>query len=83
MYLFLGGDVSVWENDVIGIFDMDNTTVAKSTRNFLSRTQKDKKVVNVTYDLPKSFCVTNENGKEKVYISQIAPATLKKRKGTL
>ena len=83
MYLFLGGDVSVWENDVIGIFDMDNTTVAKSTRNFLSRTQKEKKVVNVTYDLPKSFCVTSENGKEKVYISPLAPATLKTRKGTL
>ena len=83
MYLFLGGDVSVWENDVIGIFDMDNTTVAKSTREFLSRTQKEKKVINVTFDLPRSFCLTSENGKEKVYISQLAPATLKKRGSTL
>ncbi len=83
MYLFLGGDVSVWENDVIGIFDMDNTTVAKSTRGFLSRTQKEGKVINVTFDLPKSFCITTESGKEKVYISQLAPATLKKRGGTL
>ena len=79
MYLFLGGDVSVWENDIIGVFDMDNTTIAKSTREFLSRTQKEKKVINVTYDLPRSFCVTSENGKEKVYISQLAPVTLKKR----
>ncbi len=83
MYLFLGGDVSVWENDIIGVFDMDNTTVAKSTREFLSRTQKENKVINVTYDLPKSFCLTSEKGSEKVYISQLAPATLKKRKGTL
>ncbi|MBQ2861857.1 MAG: DUF370 domain-containing protein [Oscillospiraceae bacterium] len=83
MYLFLGGDVSVWENDVIGVFDMDNTTVANSTREFLSRTQKENKVINVTFDLPKSFCVTEEQGKEKVYISQLAPATLKKRGGTL
>ena len=83
MYLLLGGDVSVWENDVIGIFDMDNTTVAKSTREFLSRTQKEKKVINVTFDLPRSFCLTSEKGKEKVYISQLAPATLKKRGGTL
>ena len=79
MYLFLGGDVSVWENDIIGVFDMDNTTIAKSTREFLSRTQKEKKVINVTYDLPRSFCLTSENGKEKVYISQLAPVTLKKR----
>ncbi|MBR2041536.1 MAG: DUF370 domain-containing protein [Oscillospiraceae bacterium] len=83
MYLFLGGDVSVWENDIIGVFDMDNTTVAKSTREFLSRTQKENKVINVTYDLPRSFCVTSEKGIEKVYISQLAPSTLKKRKGTL
>ena len=48
MYLFLGGDVSVWENDVIGVFDMDNTTVAKSTREFLSRNQKEGSVINVT-----------------------------------
>lgn len=83
MYLFLGGDVSVWENDIIGVFDMDNTTVAKSTREFLSRNQKENKVINVTYDLPRSFCLTSENGSENVYISQLAPATLKKRGGTL
>ncbi|MGN0628046.1 MAG: extracellular matrix regulator RemB [Oscillospiraceae bacterium] len=81
MYLFLGGDVSVWENDVIGIFDMDNTTVAKSTRGFLSRAQREGAVINVTADLPRSFCVASEGGKEKVYISQLSPATLKKRGG--
>ncbi|MBQ2794706.1 MAG: DUF370 domain-containing protein, partial [Oscillospiraceae bacterium] len=52
-------------------------------REFLSRTQKENKVINVTFDLPKSFCVTEEQGKEKVYISQLAPSTLKKRGGTL
>lgn len=83
MFLFLGGDVSVPEKEVIGVFDMDNTTIAKSTREFLARAQKSGGVVNVTYDLPKSFCVTFEHGKEKVFISQISPATLKKRGSTL
>lgn len=79
MFLFLGGDVSVPEDEVIGVFDMDNTTVAKSTRELLARAQKTGEVVNVTYDLPKSFCLTFEHGKERVYISQVSPATLKKR----
>ncbi len=79
MYLFLGGDVSVWEDDIIGVFDMDNTTVAKCTRDFLSRAQKEKNVTNVTYDLPRSFCLSTERGKERVYVSQLATATLKKR----
>ena len=83
MYIHIGGDISLLKKNIIGIFDMDNTTVAKSTREFLSRNQKAGSVINVTYDLPRSFCVTTESGKEKVYISQLAPATLKKRGGTL
>ncbi len=79
MYLFLGGDVSVREDSIIGVFDMDNTTVAASTRKFLSRAQKEGRVITVSYELPKSFCLTSEGEKETVYISQISPATLKKR----
>ena len=79
MYLFLGGDVSVREDSIIGVFDMDNTTVATSTRKFLSRAEKEGRVVTVSYELPKSFCLTSEGKKETVYISQISPATLKKR----
>lgn len=83
MYIFLGGDISVNENSVIGVFDMDNTTVDKSTRNFLTRVQKENKVINVTDDLPKSFCITEESGREKVYISQVSPSTIKKRIGEI
>lgn len=79
MYLYLGGDVSVREDSIIGVFDMDNTTVAASTRKFLSRAQKEDNVVTVSYELPKSFCLAAEGDKETVYISQISPATLKKR----
>lgn len=79
MYIFLGGDISVPEKSIIGVFDMDNTTVSKSTRLLLSRVQKENKVINVTYDLPRSFCITEENGNEKVYISQISPSTIRKR----
>ncbi len=83
MYLFLGGDVSVWDEDIIGIFDMDNNTVAKSTREFLSRAQKENSVTNVTYDLPRSFCLSTEGKRERVYISQLATATLKKRENQI
>lgn len=83
MYLFLGGDVSVKEDSVIGVFDMDNTTVAKSTRDFLARAQRNESVINVTDELPKSFCLAVDGGKETVYISQVAPATIKKRLGAI
>ncbi|MCR5522336.1 MAG: DUF370 domain-containing protein [Clostridia bacterium] len=81
MYLHLGLDKVVRFEDIIGIFDLDNTTVQKSTRNFLARAEKDKKVENVCTDLPKSFVVCEKDGREKIYITQMASSTLLKRAG--
>ena len=78
MYLHLGEETVVRMKDVIGIFDIENTSVSKHTKDFLARSEKGGRVVTVSYEMPKSFVVT-EDGKEKVYISQISAATLKKR----
>ena len=40
MYLHLGEQKVVKKRDIIGIFDMDNTTVMKSTRTFLNNAEK-------------------------------------------
>lgn len=58
---------------------MDTTTVSKISRDFLKFSEKRKQTVNVSFELPKSFVICNENGKMKVYISQLSPATLEKR----
>ena len=79
MFLHLGQDIVVRFSDIVGIFDMDNTTISKNTRNFLSRSERRREVINVSYELPKSFILCNENKKNKVYISQISSSTLQKR----
>ena len=79
MYLHLGNDFTVNDDYIVGIFDMDNTTVSKRGRHFLSDAEKNGLVVNTSDDLPKSFIVTVENGKTTVYISSISPQTLMKR----
>ena len=80
MYLHLGQSTVITTKDLIGIFDMDVTTVMKSSRDYLSKAEKDGQVVNVSYELPKSFIVCSDgNNSKKVYISQIAPSTLLKR----
>ena len=76
MYLHLGNDVVVDMNTVIGIFDMDNTTVSYQTRNFLAKAQKDGIIIDVSEDLPKSFIITESGGKTCVYISSLASRTL-------
>lgn len=79
MYLHVGNDVVVRMRDIVGIFDMENTTVSKLTRQFLADAQKGGRVVNVTQELPKSFIVCENNKQETVYISQISAATLRGR----
>ncbi len=79
MYLHLGEETVIQTKDLIGIFDMDSTTVQKSTRTFLTRAEREEHTVTVSYELPKSFVLCNVAGKEKVYIAQIAPSTLLKR----
>ncbi|MEG1994170.1 MAG: DUF370 domain-containing protein [Oscillospiraceae bacterium] len=79
MYLHLGQEIVVRSDEIIGIFDIDNTSIGKATRNFLSTAEKKHSVINVALDIPKSFIVCEYNGKTTVYISQISPSTLKKR----
>ncbi len=79
MYLHLGLDKVVLSRDVIGIFDMDNTTTSAITRDFLTRAEKDGTVEIIGADLPKSYILCRENGKNKLYITQISPQTLVKR----
>ena len=84
MYIHLGNEMVVNENDIIGIFDLETTTVSKNTRDFLSFAEKRKEVINVSYELPKSFVLCSKKKNEKrVYISQISSATLQKRSGVL
>ncbi|MBE6858036.1 MAG: DUF370 domain-containing protein [Ruminococcus sp.] len=79
MYLHIGNNYSVDTRDIVGIFDIENTTVEKCTKILLERAEKEKKCVYTTYEMPKSFIITVRNGRERLYISQLAASTLRKR----
>ena len=79
MYLHLGEETVVNEKDIIGIFDIENTSVGKYTKEFLNASEKRGHIYNVSYEMPKSFIVCKAKEKETVYISQISVATLRKR----
>ncbi|MBQ3548051.1 MAG: DUF370 domain-containing protein [Clostridia bacterium] len=79
MYIHLGNEMVVNEKDIVGIFDLETTTISKHSRKFLEIAEKQKQVINVSYELPKSFILTSKNKENKVYISQISTATLQKR----
>lgn len=79
MFIHLGRDKVVDLKNVIGIFDLESTTVYKPTRDFLDKAQKEGRVVDVCHDLPKTFVVVRENGEDKVYISGFNTQLLQKK----
>ena len=71
MYLHLGQSVVVPHKNILGIFDLDNSSWAFKTREFLERAEQEGRVVSVCDDLPRSFVlVGGEEGPPTVYISQ-------------
>lgn len=60
MYLHLGEETIVHNRSIIGIFDLDNTTVGETGREFLAKAQKEGLVRNISDNLPKSFVICTE-----------------------
>ena len=82
IYLNVGSGKSIREKDIIGIFDMDTSTVSPITRKLLSEADKQKRTETPSYEIPKSFIVYKaENDETKVCFSQFSSASLFGRMG--
>lgn len=79
MYLHIGNGKSVRKNKIIGIFDLDTSTVSKTGKDFINRMQKEGLVEYEDYDLPRSFVLVEENKVYKVRLSRISSGGLKMR----
>ena len=80
MYLPIGGDMAVRDSSIVGIFDLDNCSYEKRTREFLTKAEQDGEVIPATDKLPKSFIVTSEYGLNRVYLVQFNSTVLEHRK---
>lgn len=80
MYLPIGHDMAVRTSTVVGIFDLDNTSYARRTREFLEQAEKLGQVVPCD-ELPRSFVLTAEYGMMKVYLTALSSRTLMRRWG--
>lgn len=82
MYRHLGQDYVINTRDIVGIFDLETTTVSKRGQEFLNRTQKEGAVVTLSDDIPKSYVLTT-GMVDTVYLSNLSPAALERRIGRL
>lgn len=80
MFIHIGQDTVVVDKEIIGIFDMDNTTVMKKTIDYLNNAEKEKSVINVApFELPKSFIVCQTPKGKRIYISPVSVGTILRR----
>jgi hypothetical protein len=79
MYIHLGSSMAVRDRSIVGVFDLENCTWSKQTRNFLKAAEDQGQVVDVTDDLPKAFVLAEEYGMNRVYITQLSAQTIEKR----
>ena len=79
-YLHIGQNVMLEEKRIIGIFDLDNTSVSKHTRKYLKSAEEEGVVLDACDDIPRSFIVCDHPyHRQIVYISQLNTQTLLKR----
>ncbi len=79
-YVHLCADLVLEREDIVGIFDSDNTSWSYLTREFLSRAEKAGNVRNTTEDLPRSFVLCSDH---TVILTQPTAAALARRLNNL
>ena len=79
MYLHIGNGKSVKKKDIIGIFDLDTSTVTKTGKDFINKHERRGEVEYDDDDLPRSFVLVEDNKKYKVMLSRISSKGLTQR----
>lgn len=76
MYVHVGGEYSISDRFIIGIFDMDSITPKQTDMiRFLAEAEKSGHVEYVSEEIPRSVVVSVD----RIYFSPISTATLRKR----
>lgn len=76
MYLHLGNNTVVNTKNIIAIFDLESTSISKYSKEFLKVTEEEEFVKNVSFEIPKSFILCDEDGQSVIYITNISTKTL-------
>lgn len=78
-YLQLEKGESIDKSEIIGIFDIDISSVSPNTKEFFRRMEEEKGVISLCNDLPKSFLLTDGEFVDRIYITGLSSESIKKR----
>ncbi len=78
MYIHLGRDYVLNDRDIIGIFNLETTTITPGPE-FLNYAQKNGAVVSLSDELPQSYVLADGAVVDTVYLSELSPAAMRRR----
>ena len=76
MYVEIFSDCLVDSKDIVGIFDLDNTTTNRYTTDFLNRLRAENRVTYLVSDIQNSFILMADG---PVDVAEMSSRKLKKR----
>ena len=79
MYIHLGRDYVLNDRDIIGIFDLETTTISPRGREFLNYAQKNGAVVSLSDELPQCYVLADGGLVDTVYLSELSSAAMRRR----
>ena len=79
LYIHIGNNRVLKTKKIVGVFDMDTSTVSKISREFLENEEKNGRLISEFDDLPRSFVIVSENKGSKTYISSLNAAAINRR----
>ncbi len=80
MYLHIGKDCVINNNDIIGLFNLDYIGNTKEYRSMKKYLQENKVLEDISNNQEKTFILLENNKKINAYISNISASSIRKRK---
>ena len=74
-YVNVGGTAVLPKEDILGVFDLDTANTKTDTKRYLASMEQIKRLDIVGNDIPKSFVVTANGRKSKVFMTTLSAST--------
>lgn len=79
MYLYVGEEKLIHNEDIIGIFNIQYIKNTKEYKSMYKSLQEDGKILDISDDTNKSFILIEKNKDKKGFITKIGVNTITKR----
>ena len=71
MFLHIGEGKLIKKRNVVGIFDLETTSVSKKTRDFLRINEKKGNIEYISDEIPKTYIICNSKKEKKGNMEEV------------